>query len=105
MKLVKAGTIKTEVVPDDLTNIKKVAGERLDGAFIDLNNLSYFLKNDAKNLASQVQANGKVLDTKDLVLAINNSFTNKKAKAILASGISKINAEKIIKDYMDKYMK
>jgi polar amino acid transport system substrate-binding protein len=105
MKLVKSGVIKTEVVPDDLTNIKKVAGERLDGAFIDLNNLSYFLKNDAKNLASQVQANGKVLDTKDLVLGVNNSFTNKKAKAILASGIAKINAEKIIKDYMDKYMK
>jgi hypothetical protein len=25
--------------------------------------------------------------------------------AILASGIAKINAEKIIRDYMDKYMK
>lgn len=105
MKLIKAGVIKTEIVGDDLTNIKKVAGERLDGAFIDLNNLNYFLKNDAKDLASKVQANPKVIDTKDLVVGVNNSFSNKKANAILASGIAKINPGKIIKDYMDKYMK
>ena len=47
MALIKSGVIKTEIVTDDLTNIKKVAGERLDGAFIDLFNLDYFLKNDA----------------------------------------------------------
>lgn len=105
MVLVKNGTIKGEVVVSDLMNIRKVAGARLDGAFIDLNNLSYFLKNDAKDIASQVQANPKVVDTKDLLLAINNGFTNKKASAIVSSGIAKINAEKIIKDYMEKYMK
>lgn len=105
MRLIKLGSIKTEVVGDDLTNIKKVAADRLDGAFIDLNNLSYFLKNDAKDLASKVQANPKVLDSKDLVLAVNKQFSNKKANAILNSGIAKIDAEKIIKDYMEKYMK
>jgi polar amino acid transport system substrate-binding protein len=105
MALVDSGAIRGEVVVDDLTNIKKVAGGRIDGAFIDLNNLSYFLKNDAKDIASQVQANAKVIDSKNLLLAINNNFTNKKANAILSRGIAKINAEKIIKDYMDKYMK
>ena len=105
MKLVKNGTIKTEVVVDDITNIKKVAAGRLDGAFIDLNNLKYFLKNDAKEIASKVQANPKVLDSKNLVLAVNNSFTNKTAAAILNRGIAKIDADKIIKDYMEKHMK
>lgn len=105
MKLIKNGSIKTDIVVDDLTNIKKVAAGRIDGAFIDLNNLTYFLKNDAKDIASKVQANAKVIDSKDLVLAVNNTFTNKKAAAILNSGIAKINAEKIIKDYMEKYMK
>ena len=105
MALVKSGAIKGNVVVDDLTNIKKVAGGRIDGAFIDLNNLSYFLKNDAKDIAAQVQANSKVIDSKNLLLAINNNFPNKKANAILASGISKINPDKIIKDYMEKYMK
>ena len=105
MKLIKNGIIKTEVVVDDLTNIKKVAGGRIDGAFIDLNNLDYFLKNDAKAISGNIQANSKTVDTKELLLAINNKFRNKNAVSILASGISKINTEKIVKDYMDKYIK
>lgn len=105
MAMVKNGTIKTEVVGDDLTNIKKVAAGRIDGAFIDLNNLAYFMKNDAKDIAAKIQANGKEIDTKELILAINNSFSNKKAADILKSGISKIDPDKIIKDYMAKYMK
>ncbi|MBK6908468.1 MAG: ABC transporter substrate-binding protein [Rhodocyclaceae bacterium] len=103
--LAKNGTIKTEVVTSDLLNIKKVAGGRIDGAFIDLANLNYFLKYDAKDLAGQVQANPRVIDSKDLLLAINDSFVNKKANAILSSGLAKINADKIIKDYMEKHMK
>lgn len=105
MKLIKAGTIKTQVVVDDMTNIKKVAAGRLDGAFIDLANLSYFLKNDAKDLASSVQANAKALDTKDLVLGINDKFANKQAAEILKRGIAKIDPDKIIKDYMAKHIK
>lgn len=103
--LVKSGVIKAEVAADDITNIKKVAGGRLDGAFIDLNNLEYFLKNDAKDIAGKIQANSKKIDTKDLVLGINVKFQNKNAEEILKKGISKINPEKIIQDYMKKYMK
>lgn len=105
MKLIKSGTIKTQVVVDDITNIKKVAGGRIDGAFIDLANLQYFLKNDAKDLAAQVQANAKVIDTKDLVLGINAKFANKNAVEVLKRGIAKIDADKIIKDYMAKHIK
>lgn len=105
MKLVKAGTIKTQVVVDDVTNIKKVAAGRIDGAFIDLANLDYFLKNDAKDIAASVQANPKVLDTKDLVLGINDKFANKNAVDILKRGIAKIDPDKIIKEYMAKYIK
>ena len=105
MKLIKEGVIKTEIVSDDLTNVRKVAGERLDAAFIDLANLDYYLKNDAKDLASKLQANKKIVETKDLVLAVNNSFTNKKTTETLNSGLSKINAEQIMKDYLAKYIK
>jgi polar amino acid transport system substrate-binding protein len=105
MALIKDGTIKTQVVVDDMTNIKKVAGGRIDGAFIDLANLDYFLKNDAKDVAASVQANAKVLDTKDLVLGINNKFANKNAAEIIKRGVAKIDADKIIKDYMAKNIK
>ncbi|MDX8398902.1 MAG: ABC transporter substrate-binding protein [Gallionellaceae bacterium] len=105
MTLIKNGTIKTQVVPDDITNIKKVAGGRIDGAFIDLNNLEYFFKNDAKHIATKLQANKKVIGSKALLLSINNSFPNKQSTAILNRGLSKINAQKIIREYMTKYMK
>ena len=105
MKHIKSGAIKTQVVVDDLTNIKKVAGGRIDGAFIDLVNLDYYLKNDAKDIAASVQANPKSLGTKDLVLGINAKFVNKNAAEILKRGIAKIDSDKIIKDYMTKYIK
>lgn len=105
MQHIKSGAIKTQIVVDDLTNIKKVAGGRIDGAFIDLANLDYFLKNDAKDIAASVQANPKSLGTKDLVLGINDKFVNKNAVEIIKRGIAKIDSDKIIKDYMAKYIK
>lgn len=103
--LVKSGVIKTEVVVSDIFNVRKVAAGRIDGAFIDLSNLDYLLKTDAKDVASKVQANSTVIGTKDLLLAINAKFKNKNAVAVLQSGISKINPDKIINDYKKKYMK
>jgi polar amino acid transport system substrate-binding protein len=105
MVLIKNGVIKTEVVVSDIFNIRKVAAGRIDGAFIDLNNLDYLLKNDAKDVATKVQANSTVISKKDLLLAINNKFKNKDAVAILKRGISKINPDKIISNYKKKYMK
>ena len=105
MQLVNSGVIDAKPVTDDLTNIRKVAGGRIDGAFIDLNNLEYFLMNDAKNLAGKVQVNEKVIDSKDLLLSINQNFPEKDVNDIVVRGISKIDADQIIKDYMDKYLK
>ena len=39
------------------------------------------------------------------MLASNDSFVNNKPNAILSSCLAKINADKILKDYMDKPMK
>ncbi|OHE62927.1 MAG: hypothetical protein A2001_00445 [Treponema sp. GWC1_61_84] len=105
MALVRSGVIKTEVVQDDLTNVRKTAAGRIDAAFIDLNNLEYFLTYDAKDLRLKLQANAKTIDTKDLHLAVNNSFGNKKAAEIITRGLAKIDADKIIREYMGKYMK
>ncbi|OYT91140.1 MAG: ABC transporter substrate-binding protein [Burkholderiales bacterium PBB3] len=105
MRLVHNKTIRTEVVIDDLTNVRKVAGGRIDAAFIDLNNLAYYLRFDAKDVAHIVQANPKVIGTKDLVLAINRNFANRDASATLSRGLAKIDADRIIKDYMRQNLK
>lgn len=102
MRLVNNKTLQTEVVVNDLINVRKVAAKRIDAAFIDLNNLSYYLKYDAKNLADQVQANPRVIGTKDLVIAINDKFSDKTVNATVSRGLSKIDPDKIIRDYMDR---
>lgn len=103
--LIKNDVIKTEAVVSDVFNVRKVAAGRIDGAFIDLNNLAYLLKHDAKDVAWKVQANSKVIETKDLLLAINVKFKDKNAASVLQRGISKIHPEKIIRNYKKKYMK
>lgn len=100
MRLVKSRAIKTEVVMDDLTNVRKVAAGRIDAAFIDLNNLAYFKQFDAKDIAHKVQANSKVVGTKDLVLAINQNFNHRDVRAVLARGLAKMDADLMIKNYM-----
>ncbi len=104
-RLVRDGVILTELTMDDLSNIKKVAAGRIDGAFIDLNNLDYFLKNDLKELTGIVRPNKKIIDNKDIVIAINNKFSNKKAAEIITRSLKRINADKIILDYKKKYLK
>ncbi|WP_317204299.1 transporter substrate-binding domain-containing protein [Janthinobacterium sp.] len=98
-------TIKTEVVIDDLTNVRKVAGGRIDAAFIDLNNLAYYLKFDAKAVAHLVQANVKEIGSKDLVLAINRNFANRDANAILSRGLAQVDPDRILKSYMQRNFK
>lgn len=105
MQLINAKTIKTEVVIDDLTNVRKVAGGRIDAAFIDLNNLAYYLKFDAKAVAHLVQANARVIGSKDLVLAINKNFANRDANATLSRGLAQVDADGILKGYMQRNFK
>ncbi len=100
MQLINNKTIQSEVVIDDLTNVRKVAAGRIDAAFIDLNNLAYYLKFDAKDVAFKVQANAKMIGTKDLVLAINRDFAHRDASITLARGLAKIDSDRMIKDYM-----
>lgn len=104
MQLVNDKIIKTELVMDDLTNVRKVASGRIDAAFIDLNNLAYFLKHDASDIAHKVQANAKIIASKDLVLAINANFVGRDVNATLSRGLAKIDAERIIKDYMRQHL-
>jgi polar amino acid transport system substrate-binding protein len=103
MSLIRSGKIKTQIVDSDLTNVKKVAAGRIDAAFIDLTNLAYLLEHDARGIAHKVQANKKPIDNKLLLLAINNKFYNPRASEILNRGVSKINPNKIIQDYLKKY--
>lgn len=98
--LVAKGVIKTEIAQDDLTNIRKVAMGRIDGAFIDLYNLKYYLKKEARDFESLVQANPRIIAEKSIHLAINNHFANKKAAEIIKRATEKIKSQKKVKKFL-----
>lgn len=102
-KLVADGVIKTEVVPGDDINVRKVAGGRLDGAIIDINNAKWFLATDMKNLADKVQINAKVLENKDLMIALNANSKEKAKK--LEEALKKVDTNKIVAEYLSKNLK
>lgn len=102
-QLIKDGVIKTEVVASDDVNVKKVAGGRIDGAIIDINNAKWFLATDMKDLAGKVQVNPKSIEDKDLLIAMNTSGAAKKAK--LEEALKKVDTAKIVAEYLQKNMK
>lgn len=103
-ELVKNGKIKSEISTDDLTNIRKVAANRMDAALIDLNNLEYLLKYYSDELPNEVQANKKILANKKLLFAVNSKYPQKNTALKIKQGMSKIDADKIINDYKAKYL-
>lgn len=102
-QLVKDGTIKTEVVTSDDVNVKKVAGGRLDGAIIDINNAKWFLKTDMKDMADKVSVNAKNLEDKALLIAFNASGGAGAKK--LEEALKKVNTAKIVSEYLEKHLK
>lgn len=103
--LVKSGVILTEVVTDDATNVRKIAAGRIDGAFIDLNNLEWMIKKEVKEAKGKVQANKKALGEKNLHLALNNATSTTNINDKLKKGLAKINVDKILSDYFSKHLK
>lgn len=99
----KAGVFKTEVVPSDDVNVKKVAAGRIDAAIIDINNAKWYLQTDLKDLAGKVTINGKILEEKDLLIALNTHSKDKAAK--LKEALGKVNTQKIVEEYLKKYVK
>jgi polar amino acid transport system substrate-binding protein len=102
-RLVAEGVIKTEVVESDDTNMRKVALGKLDGTLIDLNNARYFLDNSLKSISGEISINPKILEKKELYVALNSHDTKKHADVIMAA-MKKGNLQKSIDAYMVKYM-
>lgn len=102
-ELIKSGVIKTEVVSSDDINVKKVAGGRMDGAIIDVNNAKWFLTTDLKAEADKVVINPKTIADKDLHIAFNGDSKSKAEK--VKAAFAKINAQKIVDDYLKTHLK
>jgi polar amino acid transport system substrate-binding protein len=102
--LIASGKIKAQTATSDETNIRKVAGGRIDAAVIDTNVFSYFLANskDLEKAQEQVQINAKLLTEKELFVAFKNSTEGKKWLAIYNEGLKKIDITAVMKKYLNE---
>jgi polar amino acid transport system substrate-binding protein len=102
--LIASGKIKAQTATSDETNIRKVAGGRIDAAVIDTNVFSYFLANskDLEKAQEQVQINAKLLTEKELFVAFKNSTEGKKWLAIYNEGLKNIDITAVMNKYLNE---
>ncbi|MBA6355089.1 MULTISPECIES: ABC transporter substrate-binding protein [unclassified Colwellia] len=102
--LITSGEIKAQTATSDETNIRKVAGGRIDAAVIDTNVFSYLLANskDLEKAQEQVQMNAKLLTEKELFVAFKKSTEGEKWLAIYNEGLKKIDITAVMKKYLNE---
>lgn len=96
------GRLKVEPVPDDTTNLRKVAGKRMPLAVIDKNVMNYLLDNtpelgDAKSV---LQFNSKILEDKKLYICFRNDAEGKAMAKLFNEGLAKIDVNAIMAKYL-----
>ena len=101
-QMIASGEINASAVTSDSQNVLKVAGGRIDMAVIDSNVLDYLLENDprVKNVAGKVQMNDKLLVEKNLYIAFKNNDDGERWLGIFNEGLTKINIDDIMAEYM-----
>lgn len=102
-RLVKSGVIKVEVAVSDDINVLKVAEGKLDGALMDINNARYFLFTSQAGVLSKVRVNGKILEAKDLYLAVNHKNAGKMDK--IKTALKNLNFQRVVDEYLLKYQR
>lgn len=100
-RLVKAGVLKTEVAKSDDINVRKVALGKLDAALMDINNARYFIYVSEPQLVGRVNINSKIIETKDLYLALNNKNAAKMEK--VKTALKNVNFQRLVDDYLLKF--
>ncbi|RTR39830.1 transporter substrate-binding domain-containing protein [Shewanella canadensis] len=101
--MIKLGTQRVEVVNSDEHNVKKVATARIDAAVIDLHVFGYLLsQKELKSLAGKLQINKKTLEDKQMFIAFRNTPEGHYWRDMFNAGLSKIDAELILDEYMSE---
>lgn len=101
--MIKLGTQRVEVVNSDEHNVKKVATARIDAAVIDLHVFDYLLsQKELKSIAGKLQINKKTLEDKQMFIAFRNTPEGHYWRDMFNVGLSKIDAESILDEYMSE---
>lgn len=97
-------TLTTSTTISDVSNLMKMANERIDLAVIDKNVMDYLFKTN-RNLAkkrSLVQFNRTILENKKLYICFKKSSKGKAIAKIYNEGLTKININEIMAAYLQQ---
>jgi len=98
---VKDGRIKADASDSDLTNLRKLAAGRLDGAVIDRYVLEYLRKTEAslKANADKLRFAAKPLEDKQLFVCAHDDAAGRKLITEFDAGLAKIDIPAMIGSY------
>ncbi|MFD2264235.1 substrate-binding periplasmic protein [Lacibacterium aquatile] len=88
----------TEVAPNDLANLRKLASGRLDAAVVDQIVLAHFQRQHAKEL-NGIRFHRRLLEMKDLHVAFKITTTGQRAQESLLRGLAKIDPDLIAREW------
>lgn len=99
-----SGALTTDESSDDTTLIRKVAAGRMDLAVMDRHVFDYLVTNDPElsSAKASVSFNGKLLEEKGLFICFARTPEGEKLAAIFNEGLTKIDANAIMKEYFSK---
>ncbi len=101
----KAGTgwIRAIPAPDDITNLRKLARQRIDVAVIDKLVLSYLLatEDSLDGLEETLVFNERPLEEKTLYLCFNDNETGRALRDKFNEGLAQIDVEGIVDSYFE----
>lgn len=89
------GRLKTEPVKNDMTNVRKVAAQRLDLAVIDANVLKWLMTWNA-DLNGKVRMNDRLLEKKGLYVCFKKTPDADRARQIFNEGLRRIDIERLM---------
>lgn len=103
-QMIATGVLKSEAVSSDSQNLAKVGHGRISLAVIDSNVFQYLLENTPAidPIKANLQMNSQLLVEKSLHVAFTNNPEGERWKNILNDGLSRIDVEKIMADYLSK---
>ena len=101
----KAGTgwIRAIPAPDDVTNLRKLARQRIDIAVIDKLVLSYLLATEPtlEGLTEELTFNERPLEDKTLFLCFNDDEAGRAMRDAFNAGLAQIDVEAIVESYFE----
>lgn len=96
-RMAEAGELRVEMAPDDLTNLRKLLGGRIQLAVIDENVFRHLLATEPDLKAGQkkLQFNGKILEVKELFVCFRRDSDGERLAKLFNEGLAGIDARRI----------